>query len=164
MENTASGAGVQIVGTLIGLDIDASGGIGVDIDGTTGGMTVGASNGNAFAAVSTGGNGSGIVATKHGSGYDIDADIHGTLDTVTTLTTKTGFSLANASIVAATFGAGAVNAAAIAAAAIDNATFAADVGSTAYASNIIALAVRKVLDELSLDGDELAHRDSWFRK
>lgn len=34
---------------------------------------------------------------------------------------------------------------------ITNATFAADVGSTAYATNIIALAVRKVLDELNLD-------------
>lgn len=50
-----------------------------------------------------------------------------------------------------TFKAGAINAAAIANAAIDNATFAADVGSTAYGSNIIALAVRKVLDELNLD-------------
>ncbi len=39
----------------------------------------------------------------------------------------------------------------LAAAAIDNATFDADVGSTAYATNIIALAVRKVLDELNLD-------------
>lgn len=47
--------------------------------------------------------------------------------------------------------AGTVTAAAIAAAAIDNATFAADVGSTAYATNIIALAVRKTLDELNLD-------------
>lgn len=34
---------------------------------------------------------------------------------------------------------------------INNASFAADVGSTVYASNIIALAVRKVLDELNLD-------------
>lgn len=50
-----------------------------------------------------------------------------------------------------TFAAGAINAAAIADAAIDNATFAADVGSTAYATNVIALAVRKVLDELNLD-------------
>ena len=50
-----------------------------------------------------------------------------------------------------TFKAGAITAAAIADAAIDNATFAADVGSTAYATNIIALAVRKVLDELNLD-------------
>lgn len=39
----------------------------------------------------------------------------------------------------------------IAPAAIDNATFAADIGSTVYADNIIALAVRKVLDELNLD-------------
>jgi methylmalonyl-CoA mutase cobalamin-binding subunit len=48
-------------------------------------------------------------------------------------------------------GANVVTAASIAAAAIDNATFAADVGSTAYATNIIALAVRKALDELNLD-------------
>lgn len=54
-------------------------------------------------------------------------------------------------IVSGTFGAGAIDAAAIKDAAIDNATFAADVGSTAYATNIIALAVRKVLDELNLD-------------
>ncbi len=47
--------------------------------------------------------------------------------------------------------ANAIGAAGIADGAIDNATFAADVGSTAYASNIIALAVRKVLDELNLD-------------
>jgi len=39
----------------------------------------------------------------------------------------------------------------IAAAAIDNATFAADVGSTEYATNILALAVRKALDEINLD-------------
>ena len=45
----------------------------------------------------------------------------------------------------------AITAAAIADAAIDNATFAADVGSTAYATNIIALAARKVMDELNLD-------------
>jgi hypothetical protein len=44
-----------------------------------------------------------------------------------------------------------ITAASIAAAAIDNATFAADVGSTAYATNIIALAVRKALDEIKLD-------------
>ncbi len=52
---------------------------------------------------------------------------------------------------AGTFKAGAIDAAAIANAAIDNATFAADVGSTAYATNIIALAVRKALDEINLD-------------
>lgn len=46
---------------------------------------------------------------------------------------------------------GAIAAEHIANAAIDNATFAADVGSTAYATNIIALAVRKALDEINLD-------------
>lgn len=50
-----------------------------------------------------------------------------------------------------TISAGAITAAAIANAAIDNATFAADVGSTVYATNIIALAVRKALDEIKLD-------------
>ncbi|KKL64803.1 hypothetical protein LCGC14_2161300, partial [marine sediment metagenome] len=44
-----------------------------------------------------------------------------------------------------------ITAASIAAAAIDNATFAADVGTTAYASNRIALAVRKLMDELNLN-------------
>ena len=52
---------------------------------------------------------------------------------------------------AGTFKAGAIDSSAIADAAIDNATFAADVGSTAYATNIIALACRKVLDEIKLD-------------
>jgi len=50
-------------------------------------------------------------------------------------------------ITASSFAAGAIDAAAIAAAAIDNATFAADVGSTVYASNIIALAVRKAIND-----------------
>jgi hypothetical protein len=53
-------------------------------------------------------------------------------------------------IVAATFAAGAIDAAAIAAGAIDNATFAADVGSTAYATNIIALAADKAVQNAAL--------------
>ena len=44
-----------------------------------------------------------------------------------------------------------VNTKTITAGIIANATFASDVGSTAYATNIIELAVRKVLDELNLD-------------
>lgn len=59
--------------------------------------------------------------------------------------------IANGVIAAATFAAGAINAAAIAAGAIDNATFAADVGSTAYATNILALAVAKALAEMHVD-------------
>lgn len=54
-------------------------------------------------------------------------------------------------LTATAINADAITAAKIADAAIDNATFAADVGSTAYATNIIALAVRKVLDEIKLD-------------
>lgn len=54
-------------------------------------------------------------------------------------------------ITATAINADAITAAKIADGAIDNATFAADVGSTAYATNILALAVRKVLDELNLD-------------
>jgi len=44
-----------------------------------------------------------------------------------------------------------VNTKTITAAAIANATLNSDIGSTVYATNIIALAVRKVLDELNLD-------------
>lgn len=53
-------------------------------------------------------------------------------------------------ITAAKFAAGAIDAAAIAAGAIDNATFAADVGSTAYATNIIALAADKAIVNAAL--------------
>lgn len=81
----------------------------------------------------------------------------GTTTTFTGIITATaandirGVKPAAGGIIAASFGAGAIDAAAIADGAIDNATFAADVGSTAYATNIIALAVRKVLDELHLN-------------
>jgi hypothetical protein len=63
----------------------------------------------------------------------------------------TASKIAASAITSSKFATGAITATVIADAAIDNATFAADVGSTAYATNIIALAVRKVLDELNLD-------------
>jgi len=62
-----------------------------------------------------------------------------------------GVVIVNDGITAAKIAANAITASEIADAAIDNATFAADVGTAAYASNRIALAVRKVLDELNLD-------------
>jgi hypothetical protein len=62
----------------------------------------------------------------------------------------TAAAIANGAIDAATFAAGAIDAAAIANAAIDNATFAADVGSTAYATNIIALAADKSVANAAL--------------
>ena len=74
---------------------------------------------------------------------DVDAILAdtGTDGVVVAAASKTGYSLSDGSITAAT----------IANAAIDNATFAADVGSTAYATNIVALASRKALDEINLD-------------
>lgn len=77
--DASGGPGVHIGGTTIGLDVDASGGPGVDIDGTTGGMQVNASNGDALVATSTGGGGDGIQATGNGAGFDINADIQGTV-------------------------------------------------------------------------------------
>lgn len=53
-------------------------------------------------------------------------------------------------ITADSIAAGAITAAKIAAGAIDNATFAADVGSTAYATNIIALAADKAIANAAL--------------
>jgi len=97
-----------------------------------------------------------VVAAASKTGYTLTAttglgnqtaNINGS---VASVTGAVG-SVAAGGIASTSFAAGAINAAAIADAAIDNATFAADVGSTAYASNIIALAVRKVLDELNLD-------------
>ena len=61
-------------------------------------------------------------------------------------------SVASGGIAAASFAAGAITAAAIADAAIDNATFAADVGSTAIATNVIGIAAKKgVVDALNVD-------------
>jgi len=59
----------------------------------------------------------------------------------------TNAKIADNAIAAENIAADAITAAKIAAGAIDNATFAADVGSTAYATNIIALAARKALDD-----------------
>ena len=62
----------------------------------------------------------------------------GTITTATNVTTVNGI------------GANVITAASIAAGAIDNATFAADVGSTAYATNIIALAADKAIANAAL--------------
>jgi len=64
------------------------------------------------------------------------ADITGTITTATNVTTVNGLA------------ANVITAAAIADAAIDNATFAADVGTTAYATNNIALAANKGADNV----------------
>lgn len=85
----SAGPGVEIDGTTFGMQVDASAGPGFHIGGTTFGIEATASAGPAFSCVASAGNNSGIVATKSGSGYDIDADINGTISTVTTLTGHT---------------------------------------------------------------------------
>jgi hypothetical protein len=76
-------------------------------------------------------------------------------DSLVAATFATGCLTADAfaanAIVAATLAANCITATQIADAAIDNATFAADVGSTAYATNIIALAADKAIVERQLD-------------
>ena len=72
------------------------------------------------------------------------------LSALKTLLDTTGIkvaSFANNAITANAINNDAITAAKIANGAIDNATFAADVGSTAYATNIIALAAKKAIDE-----------------
>lgn len=76
-----------------------------------------------------------------GTGY---AGTGNVIPTVTTVTTVNG--LAANVITATSIAADAITAAKIANGAIDNATFAADVGSTAYATNIIALAADKAIN------------------
>ena len=82
--------------------------------------------------------GDGMELVGAGGGYDLNADVQGNLS-------GSVGSVGAGGIANTAFAAGAIDAAAIAAGAIDNATFAADVGSTAYATNIIALAVNKAL-------------------
>ena len=104
-----------------------------------------------------------IVATS-GNGYDVGSYYSvvieaGTVDSVSVVGEVVGHFRCMEPESAAgvpdvniqSFDADSITAAAIAASAIDNATFAADVGSTAYATNIVALAVRKALDEIKLD-------------
>ena len=95
-----------------------------------------------------------VVASVAGN---VDGNVSGTVtvgainDIDFSATMKTSLDTACDTVTVTAIGANVITAASVANAAIDNATFAADVGSTAYATNIIALAVRKVLDEIKLD-------------
>jgi hypothetical protein len=76
-----------------------------------------------------------------------------TLASTTNITAAAGCAVSSigANVITATsINADAITAAKIAAGAIDNATFAADVGSTAYATNIIALAADKAIANAAL--------------
>ena len=87
-----------------------------------------------------------------GAGVKADAvtKIQAGLATPTNITAGTIATVTNAVVLPA-IPANWITAAGIADAAIDNATFAADVGSTAYATNIIALAADKALVQQRLD-------------
>lgn len=109
--------------------LGGGGGAGMTLEGegaghgfsTTGGTTGhgsyhlgGATSGDGFyAAGQTLGHGMTLVGTG-ALRYDLNADVHGTLDLVTDITTKTGYSLADGSVVAATFAANAITDAAVA--------------------------------------------------
>jgi len=91
-----------------------------------------------------------VFETDFGTNYNVTTNAWETnlTDTIGTLATA---DFAADFLTEALIADNAIAAEHLAAAAIDNATFAADVGSTAYATNIIALAVRKALDEIKLD-------------
>ena len=94
------------------------------------------------------------VHADYSTGSDYLVRIEGTTVDAGTINAFVGsFSIENRfnEATVTSIGANVITAASIAAAAIDNATFAADVGSTAYATNIMSLAVRKALDEIHLD-------------
>jgi hypothetical protein len=125
--STAGGAGLAVTGNGAGAGITATG-------GATGPGLLATGGGNDAAA-------DGIRATAGGAlANGVETDRVG----VTGATTLTGG--INAGAVSGTLANDLITAASIANGAIDNATFAADVGSTAHATNILALAVDKSLD------------------
>jgi hypothetical protein len=134
----ASGIGIEVIGTGTGQGVIATGGgtsgTGVAIvGGNPNGPAFymkGAGSGSGFRAdggdgegvgiIVNGGltNGNAITINKAGSGYDIDTDIHGTIDTTTTATNVTTLNgIANAVITAASIATGAIDSDAMAASA-----------------------------------------------
>jgi len=159
--NSATAAGAIDIDNSAGAAINAEsslqGGSAIWAKGTNAtqgrGATIVGSGSGAAARFIADGSGQGIYASSasgwgfqcNGDTGDIDADIAGSVSGAV------GSVAGNVDGSVASVAAGGITATSIANAAIDNATFAADVGSTVYASNVIALAVRKALDELNLD-------------
>ena len=93
-----SGQGIQVTGknTCAGIVTSGQGSApGLQCQGGATGPGIktkgGASGGAGLQATAeSGSNANGITASKDGSGYDIDANIHGTIDTATDLTNPTG--------------------------------------------------------------------------
>lgn len=143
-----SGAGISVNAgvTGIGLKVATTAGDGISVTPTGGNAIVLTGNGTskhgAIVTGGTAGTSDGIKAVAGTGGVDIRGAITGNI---------TGtVSKSPATIAVGDIANNAITAAAIADAAIDNATFAADIGSTAYAANIIALAADKAI--LNYDG------------
>ena len=67
----SGGPGVEIDGTTFGIEVDASAGPGLHVGGTTYGTELTASAGPGLSAVSTGGNGAGLIVAGNGSGHGL---------------------------------------------------------------------------------------------
>jgi hypothetical protein len=143
------------------LDVNATGEAGLDLDNTSGTLDAGQIGADAITAAKIADDS--ITADQLGANAITSTIL---ADNAITAAKINADAITNAKIAdnalaveqfadnfltAAKINADAITAAKIANAAIDNATFAADVGSTAYATNIVALAVRKTMDELNLD-------------
>ena len=104
-------------------------------------------SGTALPAVAAGSAGGVPVIGTTANTFKSDSSANVTFanTSIATVTTATNVTTVNG------LAAGVITAAAIADAAIDNATFAADVGTTAYATNNIALAANKALDDAMVE-------------
>jgi len=91
-DGAGSGEGIDATGGATGNGIEAKGGVtsgsglvAQAVNAGNGITAIGDGNGHGL-SVTGQGSGDGLLATAGASGYDIDGDIHGTVDSVTTLT------------------------------------------------------------------------------
>jgi len=156
--NGSNGQGMVLTGHGTASGLFASGGStgnGITGLGGTAGYGIlgkgGPSSGAGIRGEAQANNDAGMELVKHGTGKDIDATPFDGADNKVLISTDAQDMSATLDVNTKTVTNNAITAAAIAAAAIDNATFAADVQTTAYATNIIALAVFKALQQFNLD-------------
>lgn len=142
------GVAASVAGA-VGSVAGAVGSVAGNVDGSVASVT-GAVGSVTGSVGSVAGNVDGSVASVTGAVDSVTGAVGSVTGAVGSVTGSVG-SVAAGGIAAASFAAGAITAAVIADAAIDNATFAADVGSTSYATNVIALAADKAIVQQKLD-------------
>lgn len=169
-----SGIGIEVIGTGTGQGIISTGGgtsgsgvaivggspngVGLYVrgDGAGTGFRADGGDGDGVGVLVNGGatNGNAVTLIKAGSGYDVDADIHGTIDTTTTATNVTTVNgLANAVITAASIATGAIDSDAMAASANEEIADAVwDEVLTAATHNVASSAGRRLR---TLDSNEM---------